>query len=474
MNADEEIGFLSGVEIAAAIRARKMSPVEIVAALLRRIEALNPVLNAYVTVAADAAMAEAQVAESRAARGGDLPPLLGVPVSTKDSFETKNLRTTFGSRVFANYIPVGDAPLVERLRRSGAIVIGKTAMPEFAWKAMTDSPLQGVTRNPWSLDHTPGGSSGGASAQMAAGLGPLAVGTDGGGSIRIPASFTGVFGIKPSFGRIPVYPSSSFDALSHPGPITRTVADSAAMLAVMAGPHSADRFSLEAPPQDYIGLLGAGVAGLRVAWSPDLGYAKVDAEVAAVTAAAASVFEELGCAVEEVDPKFGDPLELYEVFLQVGAAAAIQPHRAQWERELDPGLVAIANRGAQRGALELARAQIERNQLYDRMRRFFDVYDLLLTPTVAVLPFRAGAASPPPEQGRGEDWPSWTPFSFPFNLTQLPAASVPGGFSQSGLPIGLQIVGRRFADLTVLQAAAAYESARPWADRRPTLSIIRP
>ena len=464
-----ELCYLPATQMAQAIANKDLSPVEITQAVLARIEALNPSLNAYWTVTAEHAMDAARRAEDAVVRAKPLGALHGVPVSFKDSMMTKGVPTTVGATVLADNVPGQDAPLVARLVAAGAIMLGKTTMPEFAWKAMTDSPLQGVTRNPWNLDYTPGGSTGGGGAQVAAGMGPIAMGTDGGGSIRIPASFAGIYGIKPTFGRVPYFPAPAFDALSHAGPLTRTVADAALALGAAAGPHAADRLSLEAPPADYVGELGKGVKGLKVAWSPDLGYARVDAEVVGVTTEAARAFEDLGCHVEEVDPGFGDAAEYYRTIMRVGAAAAVADLLPEWEKDMDPGLVNVARAGMDIPAVDFAKAQVERHRFYDRVRRFFETYDLLLTPTVAVPPFKAGAPSPKPEHGLGEDWIDWAPFSFPFNLTHVPAASVPAGFTKTGLPIGLQIVGPRFAELTVLQASAAYEEARPWAGGRPPI-----
>ena len=465
----EDLCYLSATEMAKAVRDKQLSPVEISEAVLERIEELNPKLNAFFTVTAELAMEAAKRAEAAVATGGPLGALHGVPVSFKDSMHTRGVRTTLGSKILEHNVPDENAPVVERVLSAGAIMLGKTTMPEFAWKAMTDSPLQGITRNPWNLECTPGGSSGGASAQIAAGMGPLAMGTDGGGSIRIPASFAGIYGIKPSFGRIPVYPSSAFDALSHTGPMTRTVADAALALAVASGPHPADRLSLEGPAADHTEALKAGIAGLRVCWSRDLGYATVDGQVKDLTSAAARVFAELGCHVEEATPDFGDFTEVYRTFFRTGVATSIGGFLDEREDELDPGLVNIGRAGLELSAVDVGKAQVQRHQLYDRVRRFFEKYDLLLTPSVAVPPFRAGAPSPEPEHGHGENWIAWAPFSFPFNLTQVPAASVPAGFSAEGLPVGLQIVGPRLADIRVLQASAAYETARPWTQHRPSI-----
>jgi len=462
---------LSATKMAQAIRAKEFSPVEITRAHLDRIAALDPLLNAFVTVTADVALSMAKGAEAAILNGGVLGPLHGVPLSLKDSFAMCGVRTTFGSKLFANNLAEEDAPLVERIKRAGAVILGKTTMPEFAWTAVTYSPLTGITRNPWDLDRSSGGSSGGAAAQVAALIGPLAVGTDGGGSIRIPAAFCGVYGFKPSFGRVPIYPSSAFDALSHAGPLARTVADAALLLSVMAGPHPADRLSLEAPPADYCGALDHGIKGLRIAWSPDFGHARVDPQVNAATADAARVFETLGGNVEEVKLDFGDSTELFRVFLQVGVAASVANFLPERESDLDPGLVGVARAGMRRSALDFARVQQERHRFYDQVRRLFERHDLLLSPTMPILPPRIGHSATD-DQSLRENWIDWSPFTFPFNLTHMPAASVPAGWSRRGLPIGLQIVGRRLEDLTVLQASAAFEAARPWIDRCPHLADI--
>jgi len=349
------------------------------------------------------------------------------------------------------------------------VFLGKTTTPELGWKGVTDSPVTGITRNPWNLERTPGGSSGGASAQVAAGLGPLAIGTDGGGSIRIPSAFAGIFGIKPTSGRVPVYPGSVFNTLSHVGPMTRTVEDAALMLSVLAGPDPRDRFCLDAPPADYVQELNRGIRGLRVGWSQDLGYARVEPEVARLAAQAAQAFEQLGCHVEEARVGFEDPTETFLVHWQSACAGSLGPLLPQWECRMDPGLVQATRNGLQYSAAELVAAQMRRNAHYDQVRRMFETYDLLLTPTLAVLPFEVGLIRPP---DRGDDdltWATWTPFTYPFNLAPNPAATVPAGFSEDGLPVGLQIVGRRLEDLTVLRAAAAFEQVRPWTQHRPEL-----
>jgi aspartyl-tRNA(Asn)/glutamyl-tRNA(Gln) amidotransferase subunit A len=464
-----DLPFLSAVDLAAAIRRRAVSPVEVVEAVLERIARLDPQINAFCTLAADEARQAARAAEAALVRGDPIGPLHGVPVSIKDLILTRGIRTTRGSRLYADNVPTEDAPLVERLRAAGAIILGKTNTPEFGWKGVTDNLLFGPTRNPWNLDLTPGGSSGGAGAAAAAGFGPLHIGTDGGGSIRIPAAFCGVVGLKPSFGRIPTYPPSPASTLSHAGPLARTVADCALALTVLAGPDERDRFSLPASGEDYLGALQGDLRGLRVAWSRDLGYAVVEPEVAAVAELAARRFGDLGCLVEEAHPGFPDPTPHWFVLFDAGIATMLHDRPPGWEDLIDPGLRERVIQARQLSAFAVMRAEFVRHQVWDRLRQFFARYDLLLTPAVAVLPFPVGLNNPPTIAGRPAGHLNWSPFTMPFNLTGQPAIVVPCGWSRSGLPIGLQIVGRRFADAMVLRAAACFERLQPWADRRPPL-----
>ena len=463
----DDLAFMPGTDLVAAIRVKKISPVEVVESVLARIAALNPRLNAYCTVTADDARREARAAEMAVMRGDPLGPLHGVPVSVKDLIITQGVRTTFGSRLYAGNIPAEDAPLVERLKKAGAILVGKTTTPEFGWKGATDSPLFGVSRNPWNLERTPGGSSGGAGAAVAAGLAPLAVGTDGGGSIRIPGSFCGVFGLKPTYGMVPVYPASATGTLSHAGPMTRTVRDAALMLQVMAGPDDRDPLSFPSTGQDLMSGLGGGIRGLHVAWSPTLGYAAVDPEVRSVTEAAVKRFEDLGCRLEHVDRVFEDPDPIWSPLFYGGIAGRLRDSLEEWRDRMDPGLVQVVEEGSQLSAVQLGKASSARAAFTEEVRKFFTGYDLLLTPTLAVPPFAAGLERPPSH--RDGSRLAWVAFTYPFNLTGQPAATLPCGFTKDGLPIGLQIVGRRLADLTVLRAAAAFEAAAPWTERRPPL-----
>lgn len=468
---NEELWFMPAGELAVAIRTKRLSPIEVTEAVLARIEKVNPTLNAFCTVTADVARAQAKAAEAAVMRGDTLGPIHGVPFSVKDLVITKGIRTTWGSKIYADHVPAEDAPLVERLLAAGGIMLGKTATPEFGWKPATDSPLFGVTRNPWNLERTPGGSSGGAGAALAAGLGPLGVGTDGGGSIRIPSSFCGLYGLKPSYGRVPTYPASAGGTLSHPGPMTRTVRDAALMLNVMKGPDERDRLSLPADGTDYLTALEGGIRGLRVGWSPDLGYAVVHPEVRAATEAAVKTFVELGCHVEEAHPwpKDRDPDPIYGTLSHATHGGRLGSYLPEWRDKLDPNLVPVIEEGMGMPAPRLVEAHMQREAFWQVVRQFFARYDLLVTPTLALPPFGFGIVRPREIAGRPVGVRGAYPFTYPFNLTGQPAATVPCGWSSEGTPIGLQIVGRRFDDATVLRASAAFEAARPWASRRPTL-----
>jgi len=469
--ASDELCWMPASEMAAAIRRKKVSPVEVMKAVLGRIERLNPTLNAFVTLTAEQAMRSARAAErALTKRGARLGPLHGVPFSTKDLVVTKGIRTTFGTRLYADNVPTETAPMVERLAAAGAIQLGKTNTPTMGWIGATHNLLFGATRNPWNLDRTPGGSSGGASAAVAAGMGPLAIGTDGGGSIRIPASFAGIFGHKASFGRIPVYPPSGGWSLSHIGPMTRTVTDAALMMNVCAGPDPRDQFSLPASPVDYVKAIKGGIKGLRVAWVPDPGYAKlVDPEVAAVCARAAERFREMGCRVEEVNPRWPSPSQMWKAIFCGGVAARLAPYLLERRPDIDQGLAALIDETLSWGPTTYVQAWFDRMAWWEHPRRLFETYDIMLTPTVACPPFKIGLDNPSEIAGRPAEPYEWIPFTYPFNMTGQPACSVPAGFTADKLPVGLQIVGRRFDDATVLRAAAAFEKTQPWHHLKPPI-----
>ena len=353
---DEELCYLPAVEMAAAIRAKKLSPVEVTEAVYKRIERLNPKLNAFCTLTRDEATATARDAEKAVMRGEPLGLLHGVPVSIKDILYVKNVRTTFGSKLYENNVTTEDAPTVERIRKAGAVLLGQTNTPEFGWKGVTDNRVFGITRNPWNLALTPGGSSGGASSAVAAGLGPIGIGTDGGGSLRIPGSLCGLVGYKASFGRVPNYPGTGVDSLRHTGPLTRTVADAALTLQVLAGPDERDPASLPAAPNDYLTTLDQGIKGLRVAYSPDLNYAQVDPEVAQMCAASARRLAEAGATVEEVKLDWSDSYDCWTVFFYGGIAARVADSIAEKGPLLDPGLRAVVDRGLKLRAVDYVNA----------------------------------------------------------------------------------------------------------------------
>jgi aspartyl-tRNA(Asn)/glutamyl-tRNA(Gln) amidotransferase subunit A len=468
MNATD-LCFTPATRLAEMIRTKAVSPVEVTRAVLERVARLNPTLNAFCTLLADQAMDQARAAEEAVMQGRRLGPLHGVPYSIKDLAMTKGVRTMGGSYIYEHRVPDRDAPFVARLRAAGGIFLGKTTTPEFGWKGLSDCPLTGATRNPWNTAMTTGGSSAGAGAAVAAGLGPLAQGSDGAGSIRIPSAFCGVFGHKPSYGRVPQFPVSNNDYSTHNGPMTRTVADAALMLSVMAGPDPCDRTALDAAPADYVGLLGQGVRGLRVAWSPDLGGLRVDSEVAEVVQRAVGAFEEMGATVEQVKCDFMDSHELIRALWAAHEAGIYGEHLPKWRDKMDPGLVACIQDGYTITMEQYIQWRGRKYAYCDSVRPLFETYDLLLTPSLSVAAFPVNRLNPEHWPQHVWDWIPWASFSYPFNFTGQPASNVPCGFTPAGLPVGLQIVGRQHADLTVLQASAAFEKARPWAAQRPAL-----
>ncbi|GAA3364440.1 amidase [Streptomyces antimycoticus] len=450
---------LTAVQLIERYASGELSPVEATRAVLHRIEQIQPEVNAFSRVDAEGALRQAEESAERWRRGTPAGLVDGVPVSVKDILLLRGAPTLRGSRTVR---PEGqawdeDAPSVARLREHGAVFVGKTTTPEFGWKGVTDSPVYGVTGNPYDPQRTAGGSSGGSAAAVALGAGPLSLGTDGGGSVRIPASFCGIFALKPTYGRVPLYPASAFGTLAHVGPMTRDAADAALLMDVISGPDWRD-WSQLAPSgggfQEALAPGGGGVDGLRVAYSPSLGGAAVvDPEVAAAVRRAVDLLAELGAVVEEIDPGFEDPVEAFHTLWFSGAARVVQPLGAEdWEL-LDPGLREICAQGAAYSALDYLAAVDVRMALGHAMGRFHSAYDLLVTPTLPITAFEAGVEVP--KGSEHTRWTGWTPFTYPFNLTQQPAASVPCGLSGAGLPIGVQLVGARHADALVLRAAHA-------------------
>jgi len=454
-----ELHALSARELINLYGARKLSPVEVTTSLLDRIERLEPKVNAFALLDRDGALASARASEQRWQRGAPLGPVDGVPGAIKDLLWAKGWPTLRGSRaVDPGQDWTEDSPAAARLREGGAILLGKTTTYEFGWKGLADSPLTGITRNPWNLKHTPGGSSGGSAVAAALGFGPLQVATDGGGSTRLPAAFSGVFGFKPTFGRVPGYPSAHTGTLFHVAPLTRTVSDAASLLEIIAQPDPRDWHALPHQPIDWHGILDGGVSGLRVAFSPALGYADVDPEIAAAVASAVKLLAENGAVVEEVDPGIEDPFPVFRT-LWFGAAARLLANLPEERRHLvEPGLAEVAAEGRSIGVVDYLGALEAREALGRKLSLFHQTYDLLVTPTTA--------RTAPLAEGYGPGIvakPIPSPFTYPFNLTQQPAASVPVGLTAAGLPIGLQLIAAKYRDDLVLRAARVLELARPFA-----------
>ncbi|MFF0743106.1 amidase [Streptomyces sp. NPDC004111] len=459
--APTDLAAFTARQLLTAYEKGEASPVEAARAVLERAEALQPSLNAFVSIDAEGALEQARGSAERWRRRAPRGLLDGVPVTVKDLLLQAGTPTLRGSEsISAEGRWDEDAPAVARLREHGAVLVGKTTTPEFGWKGVTDSPRHGVTRNPYDPSRTSGGSSGGSAVAVAAGASPLSVGTDGGGSVRIPASFCGVFGLKPTYGRIPLYPSSPFGTLSHAGPMARDAADAALMLDVMAGETDWRDWS-QLPVSDdgeTRHRIGDGVRGLRVAYSPTFGgQVNVARDVAAAVRAAVGKLAELGAFVEEADPDFADPAEAFHTLWFSGAARVVQ-HFGRAQRDaLDPGLREISGIGARYSALDYLAAVDARMELGRRMGRFHSTYDLLVTPTVPLTAFEADTEAP---RGSGHRrWTGWTPFTYPFNLTQQPAATVPCGLDAAGLPIGVQLIAARHRDAVVLRAAQALYGA---------------
>jgi aspartyl-tRNA(Asn)/glutamyl-tRNA(Gln) amidotransferase subunit A len=461
-----DLAYASAVELLDLYCRKALSPVELIQTLLDRLETLEPRINAFCIVDRDGAMAGARLSEGRWRRGEQTGALDGVPVTIKDLILMRGFPTLRGSHLVDRHQDWSeDAPAMARLREAGAVILGKTTTPEFGWKALGDSPLTGITRNPWDLSRTPGGSSAGAAAACAAGIGPLHLGTDGAGSIRIPSAFTGIFGFKPSFGRVPAYPPSPMGLLAHVGPIARTVADAALMLTVLPGPDHRDPYALPPESSNYLDGLEEGVRGWRIAYSSNLGYAQVDPEIAAAAAEAARRFEGLGAIVEQVDAIFPSPRDALFTLWAAGAAKLLAGFPADRREVIDPGLVKTAAEGENISAVDYLGADFVRNTLGRQMAEFHRKYDLLLTPMMPVPALPVGQDLN--DAATERHWIDWSPFSYPFNMTRQPAASIPCGITSTGLPIGLQIVGSLYADDRVLRAARAFEATQP--TRRPPL-----
>jgi aspartyl-tRNA(Asn)/glutamyl-tRNA(Gln) amidotransferase subunit A len=473
-----DITELDATSLAHLIRSRQLGAVEVTQACLARMDALEPQLHAFCTPTPELALSQARAVERAVMRGDTLGPLAGVPVAIKDLILTAGIRTASGSFAYEHFVPEEDDIAVERLKAAGAIILGKTNASEFGYSASGHNPLFAPTGNPWNPALSPGGSSAGSGAALAAGMCPLALGSDGGGSIRIPAALCGVFGMKASMGRVPVYPScrdggypgvSSWESLEHVGPMTRTVADAALMLAVMAGPDQRDRHSLPAADIDWLAAPRGSLKGLRIGYSADWGYAPVDPHVRTVVDAAVRVFEdELGCSVEAADPGFADPHDAFAALIALDSdLTGMRQMMETLGERMSPHLRAFLQR--RWTAEEFTNALTVRKQVANSLARYMQRYDLLLTPTSPVAAFPLAQLGPETIAGRSVTPSQWLAFCAPLNLSGQPAASVPAGFTVDGLPVGLQIVGRHLDDALVLRASAAFEAVRPWRDAWPAL-----
>ncbi len=453
--------LMTACELVRLYRAKRLSPVEATRAALERISRLDGTYNAFWLVDPERALAEARESETRWQRGQPKGLIDGVPSSIKEVVPSIGWPTRRGSRVTADTASTYDAPPVARMREHGAVFLGKTNSSEFGWKGVTDSPLAGITRNPWDPERTAGGSSGGAAVAAALGMGALHIGADAAGSVRIPSGFCGTFAMKPSFGVVPAFPWEGRTTLAHHGPMTRTVSDGALMLNVIAEPDPRDWFALPYDGRDYRVGLEDGVRGLRIAYSRTLGFAQCDADILALVDRAATVFSDLGARVEEADPMIGDPRPLIEDLWNMGLAYAVDGVPQEKWPLLDQPILEYAARGRRLTALDRVRTELARETMGRAMAEFHQSYDLLLTPQLPLAAFAAGKLVP---EGRTfKEWLDWTPFTYPFNITQQPAATVPCGLTTEGLPAALQVVGPKYADALVLRACRAYEAVHPFA-----------
>jgi aspartyl-tRNA(Asn)/glutamyl-tRNA(Gln) amidotransferase subunit A len=455
-------------ELARAIVSRALSPVEAVESSLARLYATEPRLHSFVTVLADGALRDAKLMETQLRQRKPQGPLAGVPISVKDLIAVGGAPLTFGSRSMADNVAPHDAVAVERLRDAGAIIIGKTTTSEFGCKAVGDSPLTGSTRNPWDLSKTAGGSSAGAAASVAAGVTSIALGTDGGGSIRIPAAMTGLFGVKAQFGRVPVFPVAANPTLAHVCPIGRDVRDVALLLGVLSGYDARDPHSVPVAAPDYLAACDRDPRALKIAWSPSFGYAAPDAEVCAIAEAAARTFTELGCVVEEVEAPLGlDPATIWTAEFYAGIAARLAPTLRERRELLDPEVATMVEQALTMDAETYGRAVQMRYVFREKVRKFFGEHDLLLSPSLPVAGVDVGVSIPPRFADR--NLVTWVSYTYPFNLTGQPAASIQAGFTRGGLPVGLQLVARAYREEDLFAAASALETARPWAQHAPRL-----
>ncbi len=483
----EDIFYMPAYEMREKINTQEITSEEITEIIIERIEKINPIINAYCTPTFDLARELAKKADQAVKNGEKLGLLNGVPISIKDETETKGIRTTYGSKLMENNIPGTDAIFIKRLRDSGVVILGKTNTPAFGYKGETDNLIFGKTKNPWNIERTPGGSSGGAASAVASGLCPIATGSDGGGSIRIPSSFCGVFGIKATFGRVPqnlMQTSGYLGTLVHKGPIVRYVKDAALVLDIIAGQDDSDRYSVPKPKDSYFEKIDETPKKLKIGYSFDLGFAEsLDTEVEKTVFNGIQKFEDFGWSIDrsKIKLKKRNPELTMTIIWSSGFAYSLGRFLKAWEHKMDPAFVKLIKMGLNYSARQIKTAEIYRELIYADICNAFKKVDILITPTLACTAFEIGNSSMIFDiddetnltnitiNGKNITALGWLPFTYPFNMSGHPAASIPCGWSNNGLPVGMQIVGKRFDELTILQASRAFEEISPWQDKKPEL-----
>ncbi len=469
----EDLYFSSACMLADLIKKQEITAVELTEIFIERINKINHIINAYCTTTFEIARNQAETIDKLIKKGEPPGLLAGIPISIKDVIPMKGVRTTFGSKIYENYLPEMDSVIVTRIKKAGGIILGKTNTPEFGHRGTTENLIFGITKNPWNLSKTSGGSSGGAAAAVASGISPLAIGSDGGGSIRIPSSFCGCYGVKPTFGLVPRYPAEgiSWATLTHYGPIVRYVEDAALLLDVIKGYYPADYFSIPAPEVSYTKNIKKTPKNLRVGYSLTLGFAKaIDPEVEKAVISAVSKFEQYNWEITEAPIKIKNPEVAYMTLMTAGLAHDLKPKLKKWTDKMTPSLVQMVLAGDKWKATDLEKATLKRKQMFEIFHNYFKNYDVLITPTTAIPAFELGIMNPTKIGNKTASPLTWISFTYPFNMTGLPAASIPCGWTKDGLPIGMQIIGRRFDELTVLQVSKAFEEIAPWQEKRPILN----
>jgi len=470
----EDICFMSAFEMREKIKSQELSSIEITETIIERIKKINPIINAYCTPTFELARETAKKADEAVKRSETLGLLHGIPTSIKDLMQTKGIRTTFGSKLYEDFIPEQDDVAVQRLIASGCVILGKTNTPEFGAIALTNNKIFGETKNPWDIERNSGGSSGGAASAVAGGIGPLALGSDGGGSIRVPSSCCGVYGLKPTFGRIPSYPRIGihFISMDHYGPIVRYVKDAALMLNTLKGHHPGDFNSFPDDDIDYVKVIDDKPKKLKIGYSMTLGFWKaLDEEVKENVLNGVKKFEQFDWEVEEAELKIKNPDSSFKTLVSIGYAYDLQKDYNNRLEDLSPDLIGSIRLGLDNTAMNIGKARERRKLVYEIMYQYFKKYDVLITPTLpcpAIKPGWSETGTAFPTIGKKAlNITSWMTYTYPFNMTGLPAASIPSGWTKSGLPIGMQIIGKRYDEKTVLQVSKAFEEVSPWQDKRP-------